>query len=231
MTHSKQHIAQSPENLLVDIQELRWGFPKSANFIFDKFNFKLYKNDFCFILGKSWVGKTTLTKFLIRQLSVPKKMIFYKKEDISRFTSSEVQWYRRRIWVIYQDYKLIDRKTVSENITYPLEIAWYKENKIKLKLDDMLEKMELKDRKDAMVPSLSWWEKQRVSIARALIANPEFIIADEPTWNLDRETAERIVDVLIDLNKQWNTIIFITHDLELINYARNQHNVRIIKLW
>ncbi len=224
-------MSKSENNLLVDIQWLTRWYINTPNFIFDKFDFKLYKNDFCFILWKSWIWKTTLTKFLIWQESIPKKMIFYKKEDISRFTENEIQSYRRKIWVIYQDYKLIDWKTVKENIIYPLEISWYDEEKINKKLNDILYKMDLMDKKDVLVPTLSWWEKQRVAIARALITTPEFIIADEPTWNLDKETSEKIVDILIDLNTQWNTILFITHDLELIEYAKKYHNIRVIKLW
>lgn len=221
----------SSNNLLVEIQWLTRGYPQSPSFIFDKFNFKLFKNDFCFILGKSWVWKTTLIKFLIRYLSPPKKMIFYKKEDIARFTDNEVQKYRRKIWVIFQDYKLIEWKTVKQNILYPLEISGHNDENMNKRLNEILYKMELMDKKDVLVPYLSWWEKQRVAIARALINNPEFIIADEPTWNLDRETSQKIADLLIDINKNWNTILFITHDLELIEYVRSKYNdIKIVKL-
>lgn len=216
--------------LLVEIQWLTWWYKDSPTFVFDKFNFKLFKNDFCFILWKSWVWKTTLVKFLQRQIVPPKKMIFYKKEDIARFTDNEVQRYRRKIWVIFQDFKLIDWKTVKQNILYPLEISGHDDEKMRKKLNDILYKMDLMDKKDVLVPQLSWWEKQRVAIARALISNPEFIMADEPTWNLDRDTSQKIADLLIDLNKQWNTILFITHDLELVEYVKNKHNIKIVNL-
>ena len=190
--------------------------------MFNNFSFKLYEKDFLVLLGRSWSGKTTLVKFLIRQLRPPRKTIFFKKEDISRFSDSEVQKYRRNIWVIFQDFKLIDWKTVYENIAYNLEMRWEKSEKIEKKVNDVLYKVWLFDKKDIKIPYLSWWEKQRVAIARALVSNPEFIIADEPTWNLDPITAKQIVDLLIDLNNHWNTVLFITHDMNLVTYVKSK---------
>lgn len=164
------------------------------------------------------------------QLQPPKKMIFYKKEDVARFTDTEIQKYRRKIWVIHQDYKLIDWKTVAENIIYPLQVAWEDPEKIKRKLDEILFSMDLLDKKDNMVTTLSWGEKQRVAIARALISNPEFIIADEPTWNLDTETSQKIVDILIESNQKWNTVVVITHDLALLEYMRQKHQIKVVQL-
>jgi len=207
---------------LIEIENLKWWYPSSYKFLFNNFSFKLYEKDFLILLGRSWSGKTTLVKFLIRQLKPPRKTIFFKKEDISRFSDSEVQKYRRNIWVIFQDFKLIDWKTVYENIAYNLEMRWEKSEKIEKKVNDVLYKVWLFDKKDIKIPYLSWWEKQRVAIARALVSNPEFIIADEPTWNLDPITAKQIVDLLIDLNNQWNTVLFITHDMNLVTYIKSK---------
>lgn len=218
------------KELLIEIQNLTWWYSKSPTFIFDKFNFNLYKWDFCFVLWRSWVGKTTLVKFLTRQIQPPKKMIFFKKEDISRFSDSEVQKYRRQIWVVFQDYKLISWKTVRENIEYPLQMVWISQEKINNKVNDVLYNLWLMDKRDTMIPLLSWWEKQRVAIARALVTDPEFLIADEPTGNLDWESSKNIADILIEINKAWRTIIFITHDLQLMEYISNVHNIRLIEI-
>lgn len=218
-------------NLLLEIENLTWGYPNSPSLIFDRFNFKLYRNDFCFVIWKSWVWKTTLVRFLIRQLRPPRKMIYFKKEDISRFWSWEVQKYRRKFWVIFQDYKLIDWKTVKENIAYPLQLAWENPTQINSKIKDILFELWLHDKSDVKIPYLSWWEKQRVAIARALIGNPEFIIADEPTGNLDTESSKKIADTLIELNKKGYTILFITHDLNLIDYVKLHHRVKIVRMW
>ena len=207
---------------LIEIENLRWWYSSSYKFLFNKFSFKLYEKDFLILLGRSWAGKTTLVKFLIRQLKPPRKTIFFKKEDIGRFSDSEVQKYRRNIWVIFQDFKLIDWKTVYENIAYNLEMRWEKADKITKKVNEVLYKVGLFDKKDIKIPYLSWWEKQRVAIARALVSSPEFIIADEPTWNLDPITAKQIVDLLIDLNNQGNTVLFITHDMNLVSYIKSK---------
>ena len=207
---------------LIEIENLKWGYPSSHKFLFDNFSFKFFERDFVVLLWKSGSGKTSLVKFLIRQLRPPRKTIFFRKEDISRFSDSEVQKYRRNIWVIFQDFKLIEWKTVYENIAYNLEMRWEKQDKIEKKVNEVLYKVWLFDKKDVKIPYLSWWEKQRVAIARALVANPEFIIADEPTWNLDPITAKQIVDLLIELNNQGNTVLFITHDMNLVSYIKSK---------
>lgn len=207
---------------LIEIENLKWWYEKTHNFIFDKFNFKLFERDFLILLWRSGSWKTTLVKFLIRQLKPPRKTIFYKKEDISRFLDAEVQRYRRNIWVIFQDFKLIEWKSVSENISYNLEMRGEHKEKIRKKVNEVLYKVWLFDKKDVKIPYLSWWEKQRVAIARALISNPNFIIADEPTWNLDPQTWKQIIDLLIELNNSWNTVLFITHDMNLVSYLKNK---------
>ena len=207
---------------LIEIENLKWWYASSYKFLFNNFSLKLFEKDFLILLGRSGSGKTTLVKFLIRQLKPPRKTIYFKKEDISRFSDAEVQKYRRNIWVIFQDFKLIDWKTVYENIAYNLEMRGEKKENIEKKVNDVLYKVGLFDKKDVKIPYLSWWEKQRVAIARALVSTPQFIIADEPTWNLDPATARQIVDLLIDLNNQGNTVLFITHDMNLVSYIKSK---------
>ncbi len=207
---------------LIEIENLKWWYPSSYKFLFNNFSFKLFERDFLVLVGKSGSWKTTLVKFLIRQLNPPRKTIYFKKEDISRFSDLEVQKYRRNIWVIFQDFKLIEWKTVFENIAYNLEMRWETADKIEKKVNKVLYKIWLFDQKDVKIPYLSWWEKQRVAIARSLVSNPQFIIADEPTGNLDPITAKQIVDLLIELNNQWNTVLFITHDLNLITHLKSK---------
>jgi cell division transport system ATP-binding protein len=107
---------------LIDMQHLTWTYPDAISPIFENFSMKLEQGEFCFLVGKSGAGKTTLVKFLLRQLRPPTKMIFFNKEDIARFSRAEVQTYRSRIGVVFQDFKLIDWMTVEENIAFPLTI-------------------------------------------------------------------------------------------------------------
>jgi cell division transport system ATP-binding protein len=184
-----------------------------------------------FLVGKSGTGKTTLVKFLLWQLTPPTKTIFFRKEDIARFSSKETQDYRRKLGVIFQDYKLLETMTVWENVTYPLIIDGIDPIEQYDRVEWILSKLGLSDKKITSCQMLSWGEKQRVSIARSLVSNPEFIIADEPTGNLDRNNSQIIADTMIDLHTQWHTILFITHDQRLMEYISKKHpKVRIVEI-
>ncbi len=218
------------QHSLIEVSNLTWGYPNSPSLIFDKFNLKLDKWDFMFVTGESGSGKTTLIKFLIRQLMPPRKTIFFQREDISRYSPAEVQKYRRKIGVIFQDYKLVPWKSVWENVILPLEAVGYKPDKAKEITTNILRKVGLLSKKDVLVPYISGGEKQRVAIARALTLSPQFLIADEPTGNLDYKAAVNIVELLLDLHKEGNTILFITHDKNLIDYASKVISPKIVEI-
>ena len=209
--------------LLLDIRDLTWGYDPDRPPLFKNFNFSLYKNDFCIVAGKSGVGKSTLAKFLMRQLVAPRKTIYHKHEDMSRYNDQEVQYFRRNIGFVFQDYKLLERKTVAENVLYPLQILETPLDQRKHTVDNVLESLDLLPYADDQINALSGGQKQKVAIARALVHNPEFIIADEPTGNLDREQSKMIAHHLIQLNQAGNTIVFITHDLYLVEFIKKYH--------
>lgn len=216
---------------LIHISQLTRSYPWSDQLIFDHFDFSLNKGEFVFLIGTSGSWKTTLVKFLLRQLKPPLKTIFYHQEDIARFTDNEVQTYRRKLWVVFQDYKLLETMTVLQNIAYPLIIDGIDPIEKYDYIEHITTIVWLSDKKTTICQTLSWWEKQRVSIARSLVSEPEFIIADEPTGNLDRENSKTIADSMISLHTQWNTILFITHDQRLMEYIKNQHSqVRVVSL-
>lgn len=215
---------------LIQIQDLSRWYPDSPSLVFDHFDFELNKDDFCFVIGKSGIGKTTLVKFLMRELTPPKKMIFFKQEDLARLSTAEVQRYRRKIGVIFQDYKLIPHKTAYENIIYPLQIMGEDISKHHAYVVELLQQVWLAHQWDTLVDHMSGWEKQRVAIARSLVTKPEFVIADEPTGNLDWKTSTKIADMLVELNRKGNTILFITHDQRLIEYINDQHKTKQFEL-
>ena len=221
-------IDYNEHNLLIDIKDLTWWYPDSDKLLFHKFNFALYKNDFCILMWKSGVWKSTIVKFLVWQIKPPTRSVYHKREDISRYSEDEIQIFRRKMWIVFQDYKLLDDLSVKENIIQPLKLYWYSEFTTDKKFTELSKKLHLDKIDDIPVKLLSWWEKQKVWLARALAHNPEFIIADEPTWNLDWEHTQEIADILIEVNKAWNTVLLITHDIHLLNYIKSKHSTKIV---
>jgi cell division transport system ATP-binding protein len=216
---------------LIAIKDLTRWYPDSKKPLFKKLNFELFKWEFTVIIWKSWVGKSTLVKFLIWQLRPYTRTVYYRMDDMAHFSDDDVQKYRRKIWIVFQDYKLINTLSVKENIVYPLRIQWDNDATIQSKYRTITSKLHIEDINKLDCKALSWWEKQKVAIARAMINNPEFVIADEPTWNLDREYTQEIGDLLVDANKSWNTILLITHDVHLLNYIKSKTNVNVFQLW
>jgi len=215
---------------LVAIKDLTWGYPDSQKPLFKKLNFELFKWEFTVIIWKSWVGKSTIVKFLIWQLRPYTRTVYYRMDDMSHFSDADIQRYRRKIWIVFQDYKLIDSLSVKENIVYPLRLINADDNTIQTRYRIVTSKLGIEDLNRIDCKALSWWEKQKVAIARAMITDPEFIIADEPTWNLDWEYTQEIGDLFIEANKMWNTILLITHDVHLLDYIKSKTQVHVFQM-
>ena len=216
---------------LIAIKDLTRWYPDSKKPLFRKLNFELFKWEFTVIIWKSGVWKSTIVKFLIWQFRPFDRTVYYRMDDMARYSDADIQNYRRKIWIVFQDYKLIDALSVKENIIYPLRIQWDDDITIQTKYRNITTKLHIEDINKLDCNALSGWEKQKVAIARAMINNPEFIIADEPTWNLDWEYTQEIWDLLIDANKSWNTILLITHDVHLLNYIKSKIKINVFKLW
>lgn len=177
------------------------------------------------VTGRSGTGKTSLGKLLTGQYPVAKKMLFHRQEDMSRFTINEVQALRRKIGVIFQDYKLIPRKTVRENIALPLGLVGMPLTLKNQSIDNVLKTVGLSNYAEIRTDKLSGGEQQLVAIARAIVHKPEFVIADEPTGNLDPEQSRKIADLMIQLNDMGHTIMFITHDESLKDYIKSKTKI------
>jgi cell division transport system ATP-binding protein len=175
--------------------------------------------EFVFFIGHSWSWKTTLIRSLIWDkdpmawdVILDSGMALYKNMN-----EEVLQEYRRSIWVIFQDYKLLESKSIYENVAFAMEVCGYSDEIIRRKVPEALEQVWLLVKKDRFAYEISGWEKQRISIARALVHDPDIIIWDEPTGNLDPETATWIMKIFDDLNKEWKTIIIATHDKNIVN--------------
>ncbi len=212
---------------LIEIKNLSRWYRDNPMPLFEKLSLTLNASDFFVLTGKSGAGKTTLVKFITGKLVPPEKTIFYNNQDISTFTKDDIQILRKRSGIIFQDYQLLEDLNVRENIVYPLHLYEIGETIIESKLKQVLQKIHIKHLLDTPVKLLSSGEKQRVALARALIHDPEVIIADEPTGNLDRENTQIVADILIQANKEWNTIFLITHDIHLLNYLKAKHSIKL----
>ena len=179
--------------------------------------------EFVFLIGASGSGKTSLIRSILWVIK-PKswKIINDAGKNISDLSIKELLAYRRTIWVVFQDFKLLPKKTVRENVAFAMEVCGYSKKDIQKKVPDVLAQVGLLEKKEKFVETLSGGEIQRTCIARALIHNPQIIIWDEPTWNLDKKNADEIMHLFLELNKQGKTIIMATHDERIVNQLKKR---------
>lgn len=188
----------------------------------DNVSLKINPQEFVSIAGRSGAGKTTLLKLILREELPTKGRIIFDEQDISEINKSQIHRLRRRIGTVFQDYKLFSAKTVSENISYIMEVMGAEEEEIKRDLARVLDIVGLADRADNFPKELSGGEKQRVAIARALIHRPDIILADEPTGNLDPYHTHDIIKLLLKIHELGTTVVLATHDKSIINSLKNR---------
>ena len=180
-------------------------------------SFDIKEGEFVSIVGKSGAGKTTLLKLLLAEEKPTKGTVFFKDLNVHKIAFGKLPYLRRKIGVVFQDYKLLNSKTAFENIAYVMEAMGADDETIERDGKEVLELVGL-DRRTSHYPlQLSGGEKQRLAIARALIHRPEIILADEPTGNLDPYNAKDIIRLLLKLNELGTTIVLATHNKEIIN--------------
>jgi len=178
--------------------------------------------EFVSIVGQSGTGKTTLAKLLFAEEHPSRGEVIIGGWDISKIKHSEVPLLRRQIGVVFQDFKLLPKKTVSENVAFALEVAGASAKRIREVVPQVLKIVNLHDRGDRYPRQLSGGEQQRVAIARALAHKPKIIVADEPTGNLDTINAHEIVNLLKKINEFGTTVVLVTHNREVVNHLRRR---------
>lgn len=189
----------------------------SGQVALDNVSLEIKDEEFLFIVGQTGSGKTSLIKLIIRELFPDSGKIIVDKEEITKKNFSQTSQLRRKIGVVFQDYKLLMERTVAENVALPLEILGKPSQEIKNKVHDLLSKFNIADLSNKFPIQLSGGEMQRVVIARAMIANPKILLADEPTGNLDPATSWEIVKLLTDINKSGTTVVMATHNVDIVN--------------
>ncbi len=187
------------------------------NLILSNVNLEINKGDFNYIIGKTGSGKSSLMKTLYGDLPLQKGQGTIVDFDLATLKEKDIPYLRRKIGIVFQDFKLLNDRTVYDNLLFVLKATgWKGKNMMDDKINDVLEKVDMKTKGFKMPYQLSGGEQQRIAIARALLNNPEMILADEPTGNLDPKTSVEIMNVLEEINKTGITILMATHDYALI---------------
>lgn len=193
--------------------------------IFD-LSFAVSKGELVFLMGPTGAGKSTVLRAIIRDIPIEKGIITIDKIDVTKLKQRKLPSYRRNIGIIFQDFKLIKGMTVYENISLPLRIRGLSKKRIKDRVAKVIELVGLEGKDSSLSMRLSGGEQQRVSIARALVTEPEIILADEPTGNLDPIVSDDIIDILQGAADKGTTVIMSTHNYPLIR----PRNKRFIEL-
>ena len=189
----------------------------SSGLVLSDINLSVEPKEFVSIVGKSGAGKTTLLKLILAEERPTEGQVFVEDENIHEMSKSEINNFRRRIGMVFQDFRLLAHKTAFENIAFAMEVAGRSDDEIASDVPHVLELVDLKDKMWNFPHELSGGQKQRVAIARAIINQPDIIIADEPTGNLDPVNTFEIVQILKKINDLGTTIILTTHNKGVID--------------
>lgn len=179
--------------------------------------FDIPKNSFQFLTGPSGAGKTSLLRLLFLSLKPSRGLIKIFEQDPSTFAKSDLLDVRRKIGIVFQEFRLLDHLTTFENVALPLRVAGQEEASYRADVRELLEWVGLGDRMHVLPPILSGGEKQRAAIARALIAQPQLLLADEPTGNVDPPLARRLLRLFQELHRSGTSVVIATHDINLMD--------------
>lgn len=182
----------------------------------------IHKGEFVFVVGKSGSGKSTFIKLLLKELNPTEGRIFVDGRQVTNLKRKQVSLYRRKIGVVFQDFRLLKNKTVFENVAFAQEIIGMTKRDIARNVPIMLEMVGLKGKEKMYPHELSGGEQQRVAIARALINQPTILLADEPTGNLDPKTAWDIMMLLEEVNKMGTTVVVVTHNNDVVDVMQKR---------
>ena len=207
---------------LISIQNCYKVYKNGVTAIAD-LSVEIDKGEFVFIIGSTGCGKSTLIKMLYREERPTKGNINIGGINVAKLRNSKVYKLRRKLGIVFQDFKLLPKLTVYENVAFALESIGMKDKDIRPKVIEALDKVGLKDRIRSYPRELSGGEQQRVCIARAIVNEPKILICDEPTGNLDPITSKEIMDILDKLNKEYETtVVMVTHDKDIVNRMKKR---------
>ena len=188
-------------------------------------SFEIEPGDFVFITGPSGAGKTTIVRLILKELLPTSGKIEIDQQDLAKISSKKIPQLRQKIGVVFQDFKLLTDRTVFENAILPLEVVGTEKKKMEKRAEEILKLVGLTERADLFPAQLAGGELQRACLARAVMAEPKILLADEPTGNLDPATSWQIIKLMKKINKLGTTVVMATHNVDIVNSLRE----RVIK--
>jgi cell division transport system ATP-binding protein len=207
--------------MLLSFNKVSKTFGKQVKAL-DNVSFKVEDGEFVFLVGPSGAGKTTLIRLIIRDLLPTSGTIKLDELDLTKIKPAEIPKLRRQIGVVFQDFKILQDRTIAENVAMPLEITGQSSHDTMHKVKEVLQIVGLEDKLHYFPVQLSAGELQRAAIARAIISAPKILLADEPTGNLDPVTSWEILKILKEINKMGTTVIMSTHNMDIVNSMKKR---------
>lgn len=209
---------------IIEIKNLSKKF--GQNVVLDKISLDIDQGDFVFITGLSGAGKTTLLRLILGEIVADSGELIVDGQDVSEIKIKEIPKFRQKFGMVFQDFKVLTEETVKENVEIALAVIGLPKEEWDARIDHVLDLVDLKDKSEVFPSQLSGGELQRLSMARALVVNPKIILADEPTGNLDWNTAENIMELFEQINKEGKTIIMATHNKIVLE----KHKKRVVEI-
>ena len=211
---------------MVFFSDVSKKYEKTNTLALDRVSFYIEKGEFVFIIGSSGAGKSTLTKLMLAEEQLTDGNITINGTDVGALKAKNIPFYRRSIGMVFQDFRLLNNKSVYDNVAFAMKIRNASKKEIRRAVPAILSMVGISDKAKAMPYQLSGGEQQRVALARAMVNNPAVLIADEPTGNLDPATADEIMELFEAINKRGTTVIIITHAKDIVDKMQK----RVIEL-
>ncbi len=207
---------------MIEFRNVTKQFEDAGNIALSNASFTIENGEFVFLVGSSGAGKTTITKLLMRESNVSEGEIFLDGIDITKLPEKEIPFLRRKMGVVFQDFRLLEDRTVYENVEFAMRVVGASSREIRKRVPEVLNEVGLNYKAKMYPRQLSGGEQQRVALARALANHPLILLADEPTGNLNPKTAMEIMDILDEINRMGTTIIMATHAKDIVDVMKKR---------
>ncbi|MBO5060399.1 MAG: cell division ATP-binding protein FtsE [Clostridia bacterium] len=207
---------------MIEFVNVTKQFEDAGNIALENASFKIENGEFVFLVGSSGAGKTTITKLIMRETNVSEGQVFLDGIDVTALPDKEIPFLRRKMGVVFQDFRLLEDRTVYENVEFAMRVVGASRREIRKRVPEVLSEVGLNYKAKMYPRQLSGGEQQRVALARALANHPLILIADEPTGNLNPKTAMEIMDIFEEINRMGTTIIMATHAKDIVDVMKKR---------